>query len=328
MARQQKVAIMGCGPGGSYLYSLLRRKKPGIEVVLFNMPQHTACGIKGCAWGVSWLQFAQLCREVGGIPERYMLGKYNQVLVNQLKVGAEVAMINKPLLIEDLLGGQAPLNPSGVDLNAFDRIVDATGAQRAYLSPCPNPQVAITMQTRIVVETLPHPMIFVNRDTGYSWLMPLNEGEAHLGALSHLGLEAAWQDMQKIKHSLNDSRTLCACLGQIRCHGPVRPFTEGKIWGLGETIGLVDPIAGAGIVPAMTSAKLMVENWESAANYERRIWRRYSYMAREARAVSGVIAGKKTEYLDMILPRRAFETIGVKPSISQIISAILRVRKW
>ena len=88
------------------------------------------------------------------------------------------------------------------------------------------------------------------------------------------------------------SQVLCSCTGQIRCHGPVPPFSEGKIWGLGEAIGLVDPIAGAGIVPAMTSAKLMVENWESAQDYERQVWRRYSYMVREARAVLKFLAGE------------------------------------
>ena len=319
---------MGCGPGGSYLYRLLQQKKPKPEVVLFDIPHHTACGVKGCAWGVSWPQFVELCREAGVSGGKYLLGNYDHVLINQLKIRAEVAIVDKPSLIKDLLAGKSPLNPSGAQLDAFDHIVDATGAQRAYLSPWSNRPIVAAVQMRITPkESAPCPMVFLN-NTGYTWLFPLSQGEAHVGALSHEGAEVAWQEIERVKQSLDARQVICSCTGQIRCHGPVLPFTEGKVWGLGEAIGLVDPISGAGIVPAMTSAKLMVENWESAPDYEMQVWRRYSYMVKEAGAMSRAMAGERPSYRDMLLPRRAFKTIGVKPSLPQVASAMLKARKW
>jgi len=135
---------MGCGVGGSYLYSLLTRKKPEVEVSIFDIPHHTRCGIKGCAWGVSSSQFVDLCREAHINPHKYILGVYDHVLLDQsnlrvtyryasadkVKLKAKVAMIDKPLFIEDMLDEAHPLNPSEANLTTFDRIIDATGFKR------------------------------------------------------------------------------------------------------------------------------------------------------------------------------------------------------
>ena len=109
MAKSTTVAIMGCGPGGAYLYALFLHKKPELEVITFDITYHTACGIKGCVWGASWPQFAKLSREVNIDPEKYVLGRYDHVLINQMKLRADVVIIDRPLLIRDLFGGASPL---------------------------------------------------------------------------------------------------------------------------------------------------------------------------------------------------------------------------
>ena len=110
-------------------------------------------------------------------------------------------------------------------------------------------------------------------------------------------------------------------------NGPVYPFIEGKVWGLGEAIGLVDPIACAGIVPAMTSAKLMSDNWDNDDRYEKQVWRCYSYMVNEAKAVAKLARGERLLYSDLLFPRRAFETLGIYPSFRQIIGIASTVGK-
>ena len=70
---------------------------------------------------------------------------------------------------------------------------------------------------------------------------------------------------------------------------PVYPFIEGKTWGLDEAICPVDPIACAGIVPTMTSAKQMSENWGNAYKNEKQVRRCYSYMVSNIKAVVKVI---------------------------------------
>lgn len=318
---------MGCGSGGSYLYRLLRQKKPNLEVRLFDVQHATACGIKGCGWGVSWPRFVSLCHEVAMDPEEYVLMRYDHILIDHLRVGANVAMVDKPRLIKNMLAGVRPLNPSEAALDTCERIIDATGVDRAYLSPRIGLAAVDAVQIRITTESLPCPMVFTHGDGGYTWLFPLGDGEAHLGIVSPQGMNIAAESVNTAKRAMEIGQVLCSCTGRIWRSGPVLPFTEGKTWGLGEAIGLIDPISGAGIVPAMTSAKIMVSNWENAKDYERQAWDEYSYMVSEARIVTRLAARKRPAYRDMFLPRRAFDNIGINPDFRQLVRGIIRARK-
>ena len=318
---------MGCGPGGAYLYALLRHKKPELEVVTFDKAHHTVCGTKGCAWGASWPQFTKLSREVSIDPEKYVLGRYDHVLINQIKFKANVVIIDKPLLIKDLLGTTSPLDPSDADLTSFERIVDASGINRAYLSSRQGLALVNAIQMRITTTSISYPTVFTYKIGGYTWLFPLGRHEAHVGSLSPHGIGIATQELDRLRKTLAADSVLCSCSAMICRHGPVYPFIEGQVWGLGEAIGLVDPIACAGIVPAMASAKLMSENWDNAHRYEKQVWRYYSYMVNEAKAVAKVVRGERLLYSDLLLPRRAFETLGIYPSFRQIIELALTIGK-
>jgi flavin-dependent dehydrogenase len=325
MGKSTAVAIMGGGPGGAYLYALLRHKKPELEVVIFDKTLPTACGTKGCAWGVSWPPFAALCKEINIDPEKYILGKYDHVLINQMRLKGNGAIINKPLLIKDLLGGISPLDPSGADLARFERIVDASGVNRAYLSSREDQSLVNTIQMRIAHTPASGPMIFAHRTGVYTWLFPLGKDEAHLGSLSAGGIDMAAQELDRFRKTLAAGAVLCSCSGTIRRSGPIYPFIEGKVWGLGEAIGLVDPIACAGIVPAMASAKLMSEDWENGPRYEKRISRYYSYMGKEAKAVAKIVKGEKLIFTDLLFPNRAYETLGIYPSFRQVIAVVSKI---
>lgn len=322
------MAIMGCGPGGSYLYSVLRQKQPELEVILFDVPHRTHCAIKGCAWGVNWPQFTQLCREANINHDKYLLVKYDRLLIDQLRIKADVAIIDKPSFIKDTVAGQPPINPSLVDLDTFDRVVDASGTKRAYLSPHTDQLIACTTQMKIVVEEPPPcPTAFTNSYGDYSWLFPIARNEVHLGSLSRHGIDLARQQIERVREGMANGQVICSCTEQIRCHGPILPFVEGKVWGLGEAIGLVDPISGAGIVPAMTSAKLMAQYWDSARDYEKQVWRNYSYMKAEARMVAKFMKGEKPSVSDLLMSHRAIKTLGVKLGFTQIINALIKPRK-
>jgi flavin-dependent dehydrogenase len=325
MTNPPLVAIMGCGPGGAYLYALLRDKKPELEAVVFDKTPRTVCGKKGCAWGAGWHQFARFSKEINVNPEKYVLGRYDRVLVNRIEFKADVVIINKPLFINDLLGGKSPLNPSDVDLSLFERIVDASGVSRAYLSSRQDLALVNAIQMRISNVSVACPRIFADKTGGYAWLFPLGKEEVHLGSLSPLGNHVATRAANRFRETLAAGKVLCSCSETICRSGPIRPFTEGKVWGLGEAIGLVDPLAGAGIVPAMHSAKLMSENWDNAQDYEKQIWRYYSYMAHEAKTIAKIVAGERLFFRDLSLPRRAFETLGVYPSFYQIVRLASKV---
>ncbi|GAJ22115.1 unnamed protein product, partial [marine sediment metagenome] len=58
-----------------------------------------------------------------------------------------------------------------------------------------------------------------------------------------------------------------------------------KIIGIGESIGLVDPLSGVGIIPAMFSARALVDYWYDLKGYEEYIKHTYGYLSRGAVAL-------------------------------------------
>lgn len=335
---------MGCGVGGSYLYSLLTRKKPEVEVSIFDIPHHTRCGIKGCAWGVSSSQFMDLCQEAHINPHKYILGVYDHVLLDQsnlrvayryasadkVKLKAKVAMIDKPLFIEDMLDEVHPLNPSEANLTTFDRIIDATGFKRAYLSPYPSPLIINTIQIRAAIEPPSFPTAIINKGGGYTWVFPIGKSEAHVGSVSLQGIEFTKRVLDELTKKINVDRIICSCEEQIRGHGPVVPFIEGKVWGLGEAIGLVDPISGAGILPAMTSAKLLLENWDNPRRYESHVRAKYSYITREVNILSKFCERRLPGYQELFPLWSTFRNTGISIGPREIINILAlasRVRK-
>jgi flavin-dependent dehydrogenase len=242
--------------------------------------------------------------------------KYDRVIIEGIELKADLAVIDKPLLIERMLDGERPAILES-QLGQYDRVIDATG-QRVYL-PSYSARTVSTIELRAKVSSPMLPTAFLSDGGGYSWLIPLNNGEAHLGSLSPRGIDESQREIGKLQEEIDVGSTLCACQGQIWVSGPIRPFKRGNIWGLGESIGLVEPLTGIGITPAMDSARLMIENWDDALRYEREILSRYYYMVRLARIVQRLAGGHKANILDVFLSRMATRTIGIYPNVVDLI---------
>jgi flavin-dependent dehydrogenase len=316
-----RVAIMGCGPGGSYLYRLLAQRRPDIEGALFDVQPDTRCGVKSCGWGVSLPVFAALCREVAFNPDDYVLALHRQAVVETIVMKANLAIINKPLFIEHLIG-TADIKASAPQLGDYERIIDATG-RRAYLGQ--SRQAAYyydAVETRIELRHPLRPTAFVNTLGGYSWVVPLGDGTAHLGSLSPWGKGEVELEVERTRRRIDAGLIVCECSAPICCAGPATPFVTGNIWGLGESIGLVDPVIGAGITPAMDSARIMVETWDAPAAYTRQVLRRYAYMSREARVVRGLVHGGMPKISDIPLFRRVAHQVRIYPDLGQIIKLL------
>ncbi len=315
---------MGAGSGGSYLYRLLRQRKPDLDISLYDRPTPNPCGIKGCAWGLSRPFFFQLNAEAGLEPSKYVLGTYDHVVINGQRLKADLIIIDKPAFVKDLLDGAQPQDPDTARIDAFDRVIDATGYERAYLSPVETLPIVSAVQVRLKAKAPGAPTAVFNPRGGYSWLFPAGDGEVHLGSLSPLGFDVAREELKTMMKDLTQDRAVCSCRGKIRCHGPVLPFIEGKVWGIGEAIGLVDPVTAAGIVPAMISAKLLVDHWDFPADYEQAVMHRYSYMTKEASVLNHLMAGKSLSSGDLFFPKQALETIGIKPSVIELVSLVVK----
>ncbi|WP_222101656.1 NAD(P)/FAD-dependent oxidoreductase [Dehalogenimonas alkenigignens] len=323
----ERIAIMGCGSGGSYLLRLLRQRRPQSQVTLFDWPSANACGLKGCAWGLSRPLFEALCGGVGLTADKYFLGKYHHVLVNGRRLKADLAIIDKPAFIRDLTGSVPFHEPETMNPGDFDRVIDATGYKRAFLPAVELCPVVYAVQIRLKAKTPQTPTAVLNPHGGYSWLFPAGSGEVHAGSLSPFGFDAARQALKCITGGIAQDRAVCSCRGEIRCHGPAYPFVQGRIWGIGEAIGLVDPVTAAGIIPAMTSAKLLVENWDSEDDYSKAVLKKYGYMMKEAAALNHLMAGNLLSSSDIFLPKQALETIGLQPNLFELMALAVQGAK-
>ncbi len=321
----ERVAIMG-GGGSSYLYRLLRQRRPDVEVTLFDRPSPNPCGAKGCAWGLARPLFTQLCANIGFVPGKYVFESYDHVIVNG-RLKADLVIIDKPAMLKDLIDGAELMDPSNARLEDFDRVIDATGSERAFLPKISATPIVSALQVRLKVKAPEAPTAVFNPGGGYSWLFPIGSDEVHLGSLSPWGYDAARKELQSMMEKSGRSKAECSCRGEIRCHGPVAPFVEGKIWGLGEAIGLVDPVTGAGIVPAMVSAGLLLDNWDSPPAYEHAVLRRYSYMTKEASVLNNLAAGRPLSSSDLFFPKQALETIGLKPGFFDLVALVTQAAR-
>jgi len=126
-----KIAIMGAGMTGAYLYRLLQDRNHTVSI--FDKRPGTRCGLTPCAWGTS-RGFRELVTDSGLDPSHYILQRFDYILLEGLRLEADLMTFDKQRLIQDLLQ-DAAIDYSPPDFGGFDRVIDATGVARALLPP-------------------------------------------------------------------------------------------------------------------------------------------------------------------------------------------------
>ena len=269
-----RIVIAGAGIAGGSLYRLLVKRGLSLkDIEVVDPGSATHCGIPSCGFATT-RQFFTLCREVGLDPEKYILASPDTGYANGIKftIKGRIFSIDKPAFIRDLLEG-AVVNSSPGDV-AAERIIDATGTARAYIGKYEHDVIYPCIQKKVEF-TRPPALAEYPHHVGYSWVIPLEGSSAHVGIGSNTYNS---ETMKKVVESLAEgARTICGCKGFIRGTGPVIPLVRGNVWTVGEAGGLVDPLSGAGIIPAMVSAKLLVEHWDDPKGYEAAIMRKYGW---------------------------------------------------
>ncbi len=188
--------------------------------------------------------------------------------------------IDKPAFIRDLLEG-AVVNSRPSDM-AVERIIDATGTARAYIGKYEHDALHPCIQRKVEFPDQPVLAEYAH-NVGYAWVIPLEGNNAHVGIGSNTYDSEA---MKKVVDGLaQGTKTICACQGLIRGTGPILPLVRGNVWAVGEAGGIVDPLSGAGIIPAMVSAKLLVEHWDDPKGYEAAIMKKYGWFRKTAKLV-------------------------------------------
>lgn len=283
-----KIAIAGAGMTGAYLYRLLSRQ--GHEIDVFDKDRGTRCGINPCAWGTS-KGFVELVKASGLDPEKYVLRHFDYVVMNGLRMKADLTTFDKPRLVRDLLQG-AEIKYAPPELKHYDRIIDATGVSRRFLPAIKDDVILPCIQWRIQADAQLENRIKLG-GIGYAWCFPLSQREYHIGCGSLIS------DPHKIMEELGwigsitsqrSGNIICACTGMIRLTAPQysQPFvidaTNG-FWGVGESIGCVAPLTGDGVVSGMRSAEILMQWWDDANGYSEAILREFGWMKGERKVI-------------------------------------------
>lgn len=278
-----KIAIAGAGMTGAYLYRLLRNR--GHEIDVFDRDPGTRCEISPCAWGTS-RGFAELVQAAGLDPGKYFLRHFDHIVIDELRIKAHVLTFDKPGLIKDLLQG-AEIKYSALDVTRYERTIDATGVSRAFLPVIQEDIILPCVQWRIRTEARLENRIKLG-SIGYAWCLPLGQEEFHIGCGSLISdppkilQELGWVGKEAV------GNIICACTGKIRFTAPQfsLPFVTAEgVWGVGEAIGCVAPLAGDGVVPGMRSVQILLQRWDDPLGYTAAIQREFRWMKPERKVI-------------------------------------------
>jgi len=322
--RKAAVAIAGAGMVGSYLHRILENNGIAADLYTTNGLK-TACGINPCAWGTS-PPFMDLVRASGLDPSDYILMRADKIAFQGVELKGDLMTFNKPKLIKDLQNGSQIVD-GPVKKNGYERVIDATGNARAYLPPVKSDLTVPCVQYRVSGADLDPSTVYITYgDIGYSWSFPLSETEFHVG-----GGSVAVDPAQMVRASgLLDrgGRIMCGCSGRVRISTPqsstpfvsVNPELGCEVWGVGEAIGVVAPIAGEGVVHGMRCAKIITECWDDPEAYTAAVKAEFPWMPTERRILEKLIAGGSPSVGDwfalMKMGRRMGANLGLRETMS------------
>jgi flavin-dependent dehydrogenase len=319
-----KIAIAGAGTTGAYAYRLLRHR--GMQADIYGRDCRTACGINPCAWGTS-RDFFDLVDAAGLDPEKYLLQATDHLWMDDVRIPGELMTFDKPALIQDLLQG-ATVKKDPLDVTAYDRVIDATGIARSYLPPIDGDVLLPCVQRRIETSEPLENRIKLG-GVGYAWIFPLSRYGYHIGCGSLAGDPKAylaslgWVENRGRNPS---KKVLCACSGRVRLTGPYssQPFVVGDsprgVWGVGESIGCVAPLAGDGVVPGMRSVQILLQHWNDPEAYTKSILNEFRWMEKERQVIDKLLTkgglGIKDAWVLKKNSRRMGMRVGVKGALS------------
>lgn len=322
------VSIFGAGIAGATLAYLLKRRD--IDFYIFDKAKPYSCGITPCGWGVNYKDFLEICRLLNLNPDNYILRCDTFCSLDGIKVDADVATIDKPRLISDLLTG-IDVKYAAVSVHPHDSaIIDATGISRDYSPQLGSPASSITIQQRVKLSAPTSPQMYFSPDVGYAWLIPISKD----GTVAHLGSGAfckghslkSTMTYLQIKSGISIENIICSCQSEVRATGPILPMTTNNTTAIGEAAGLVSPLSGGGNIPAMWSAYLLAQNLDNPKVYEKQIVAKYGYFSKEARTLKLLESGKVLTLRNIISIVKMMRFIGLHPTLPQIFYIILTLR--
>lgn len=327
---KSNLAIAGAGVAGAYLYRLLSRE--GVRIDVFDVRHKTKCGVSPCAWATS-VGFTELVEASGLDPDKYILQQIDYLAVDEMKVKVELMTIDKPRLVRDFLKG-AEIKYAPLNVKEYDRVIDATGLSRTFLPPIKEDILSSCIQYCVQNNGCVEDRVEPGK-IGYAWCFHLADNQYHIGCgslvekPSRFMKDLGWLDTYQLNPGEN---ILCGCTGKIRITGPhhSEPFmgegpSEG-IWGVGEAIGCVGSVVGDGIVPAMRSVQILLNNWDDPGGYRESILEEFSWIDDERRLIDKLRRQEALNLGDAWALKNNSKRVGVNIGITDAARLMKRLK--
>jgi flavin-dependent dehydrogenase len=283
-----KIAVVGTGVAGAYM---LNRIPSEHQVEAFEMRTEKNW-YTVCAWGTSQPFIRDMVKLAGFNFDDYVLHTGKKMVVDLGDEKLEIKLkglvtYDKHRLTHDMLQGKKvhwgeQIKQANGSFSDFDMVVDATGLQRSLLPKMKEDLMIPSLEYQVKSKELPYDDFVIKPYpglTGYWWYFPLGDGMAHVGAGDLRG---------RYRGELDEFVRKYKCEVVRRIGRPVRvtppkfcePFFDGKVWGVGESIGTVYPMLGEGIIPSMQCVNLFVERLGDKEAYRKAVLEKFAVYAK------------------------------------------------
>jgi len=277
-----RIAVVGIGVAGAYLVNRLSKEHDVVGFERMAAESHDSI----CAWGTVKNVMSDLVRKCDLNFDNYVLHDGLDMRVDAGRNTFDIKLkglctYDKIQLIKDMVEG-AKIDygsaPSREVLEKdFDLIVDATGFHRTLL-PKPKYELWVpTIQYKVKYDERPYNDFLIKPFpslSGYFWFFPLENGYAHVGAGDKNRKHVEIVDAFLKKHG---GKVLKKVGRPIRLSPPAlcEPFIDGKVVGVGESIGTVYALLGEGIIPSTICADLFVDNMNDLQRYRKLVLEKF-----------------------------------------------------
>jgi len=294
-----KIAVMGMGVAGSYLMARLKNSEH--DVIGYERStneRHDSI----CAWGACRSRMQELCQKADVDFGNFVIhdGKKMHVQMSnqeRFDIGLhglctydKIGLIQNFIKDTKVIWGTAP-KLAELEEN-YDMIVDCTGFHRVYLPKLERDFFLPTYEYKIQYKNgVPYDDFYIEPFpgmSGYFWYFPLGKNLAHIGAGDYRKNHVKVTNDFLKKHGGKITKTVGR---PIRLATPnlCKPFCNGKVVGVGESIGTVYPLLGEGIIPSMECADIFLQNMHDLPKYEKVVDEHYKIYGKVFNFVRGKI---------------------------------------
>ena len=263
-----RIAIVGGGVSGSYLASLLENTHSS-NIVIYERQEYDKF-FTVCAWGTSLHELRKLSSRIGLNFDDYILYVGKRMIVKLAGEELEIPLkglctFDKRAFVMDMHRGKEIVYGEAVDntiRERYDLVVDATGFARALLPRIGRDYFIPTLEYKVKYSSPPYDDFMVQPLkglSGYLWYFPLENGYAHVGAGDYYKQHLTVLSEFMRKHQ---GRIVKRMGRPVRITPPsmCQPIMHGNIVGVGESIGVVYPALGEGIIPGMQCAEILAKH--------------------------------------------------------------------